>query len=377
MGYEKISIYKDNLDQEKETFKKKYPKEAKFGLEYIRLLGIGEINKGFAVSRRRQIRCIELLKIFIRTIDKPIGSLTKKHMQEYIEKLTNDKVGRIDKKPYSDSVKSDYKIFLKSYLKFRLPKVYTELTDWFDVRRKKRTADALSEKEVEVLLNNCKNPEQRFIIAILFDSGARIEEFLNVRFEDITPPTDNFPYYKINFKQEYSKTSGRDIGMYWKNSTQIIKDYLATLDKSYPNAQIIPKTYNAMRLFISRFGRQTIGKRIHAHLLRKSSSTYYADKLNRQQLCVRYGWDFSSKMPDVYIKRAGVEEGRVKEAVYSSDLNSMRKENEEIKTKLGLSKEQLDNLSIENSSIREVLDTFKKEIAEIKELKKKYALAHN
>jgi len=29
--------------------------------------------------------------------------------------------------------------------------------------------------------------------------------------------------------------------------------------------------------------------------------------LNRQQLCIRYGWAFSSGMPDVYIARAGVD----------------------------------------------------------------------
>ena len=29
--------------------------------------------------------------------------------------------------------------------------------------------------------------------------------------------------------------------------------------------------------------------------------------MNRQQLCIRYGWSFSSRMPDVYIARAGVD----------------------------------------------------------------------
>jgi hypothetical protein len=144
------------------------------------------------------------------------------------------------------------------------------------------------------------------------------------------------------------------------------------LDKSSPESQVLPKTYNAIRLFISRFGRKVIGKRIHAHLLRKSSATYYADKLNRQQLCIRYGWDFSSKMPDIYIKRAGVEEGKVKEQILNTDISSIRKENEEIKTKLGLTKDQLNSISQENANLKFVLSELKGEIDEMKKLRKMF-----
>lgn len=303
-----------------------------------------------------------MLKTILRTYKKPLGSMTKKDMQEYIERLTNDKIRKKDGQPYSDTVKSDFKIFLKSYLKFRLPKKYVELTDWFDVRRKKRTPDTLTEKEIEVLLNNCKNVEQRFMICGLFDSGARIEEFLNIRVEDISEPTDNFPYYKINFKAEYSKTQGRDIGMYWKHSTSAIKDFLKTIDKSNPKAQLIAKTYNASRLFVSRFGKKVLGKRITHHLFRKSSATYFADKLNRQQLCIRYGWDFSSKMPDTYIKRAGVEEGKVKEVILNTDLTELRKENNELKTRVGLIKENNEKeiTSLKEEHKKEKINTAKK-----------------
>lgn len=40
---------------------------------------------------------------------------------------------------------------------------------------------------------------------------------------------------------------------------------------------------------------------------RHSSATYYASKLNRQQLCIRYGWAISSRMPDTYFTRSGVD----------------------------------------------------------------------
>ncbi len=41
-------------------------------------------------------------------------------------------------------------------------------------------------------------------------------------------------------------------------------------------------------------------------MLRHSSATYWAPKMNRYQLCAKYGWAFSSDMPDRYIGRKGI-----------------------------------------------------------------------
>jgi hypothetical protein len=65
--------------------------------------------------------------------------------------------------------------------------------------------------------------------------------------------------------------------------------------------------YDAMRMFLRRLGQEVLKKPVHPHLFRHSSATYYATRLNRQELCYRYGWRFSSNMPDVYISRAGME----------------------------------------------------------------------
>jgi len=68
-------------------------------------------------------------------------------------------------------------------------------------------------------------------------------------------------------------------------------------------------------------------KEIYPHLFRHSSATHYASKLNRQELCYRYGWAFSSDMPDVYISRAGMNNKELDEKFESTELG-------ELKTKL-------------------------------------------
>ena len=45
--------------------------------------------------------------------------------------------------------------------------------------------------------------------------------------------------------------------------------------------------------------------------------------MNRQQLCIRYGWTFSSDMPDVYISRAGVENAELDRQFANSDMQSV------------------------------------------------------
>ena len=96
---------------------------------------------------------------------------------------------------------------------------------------------------------------------------------------------------------------------------------------------IFNKNYDAVRMFLIRLGKKVLKKRIYPHLFRHSSATYLATKLNRQELCYRYGWTFSSNMPDIYISRAGMNNKELDEKFESTELN-------ELKTKL--SKEEFE-----------------------------------
>ena len=73
-----------------------------------------------------------------------------------------------------------------------------------------------------------------------------------------------------------------------------------------------------------RVGKKVLGKSIHFHLFRHSSATYYASRLNRQQLCIRYGWSFSSEMCDVYVSRAGMDNKEIDEAMTNTELSDLQ-----------------------------------------------------
>lgn len=368
MAFKRIEIHKNiNLQSRKEGFRKIAPNDKEYQnvMEFLRLLTLGEIN-GKPIGENRQRKILDMFLIFFKNYDKPTSQTTLEDLRQFKEKLSNNKIKKENGDNYSEETKADLTETIVRYFEYQYPDKLSKwikenkhskmpLRKWFVIKPDKRTPEALSEAEVERLYKACKNATERFLIAVLFDSGARAGEFLNIRFEDVQEPTADFPYYKIDLKEEYSKTEGRVIGLYWKYSTDAIKEYLAECDKTDKTKQVFPHDYDNVRGFLRRIGMRALKRAVHFHLFRKTSATFYAGKLkNRQQLCYRYGWEFSSEMPDVYIKRAGLVEDEVKDRMLNTSLEILQKENQELKTQFGLMKE---------SSSKE-LDSLKKQMDE-------------
>lgn len=328
----KIGIHHRNLEVRKKGLAKwKIPEDEKKRLiKFLEELGLGKVNKGKQVSETRQLKYLDILKIPLEFFNKPSKKLILKDVEDFQKKLISNKVfSKFKKKPFSDATKSDINTALRSYLRWRglNPKLY----DWFDTRVPKKTPDYLSETEIIKLYKNCKNSAERFLIAVLFDSGARAEEFHNIRKEDIQLPTGNDTFVKLTLKEEYSKTKGRVISLYWKNSLEAVRDYLDERKDIKNDEPIFENSYDNTRQTLARLGIKAINKKIHYHLFRHSSATYYANKLNRQELCYRFGWAFSSDMPDIYISRAGMENKQLDESFKGTELEELKRELEKEK----------------------------------------------
>ncbi len=360
MAFNKIEIHNTDFTKRREQFKKRFPKEQKDVFEYLRLCKIGQIGNK-SISEKRERKILDGLIVFFTHVKKPIN---KKSLEDFKEKFLTDKIKKVNGGNYALDTKEDYLVIALRFLNWKYrTKVQTWASEtklfneWFKIKSLKKTPEILKESEIDKLINACRNPTEKFLIAVLVDSGARATEFINLRFEDIIEPTKSFPYYKIDLKEEYSKTDGRTIGLYLKDSTESIRSYLAGCDKSDLKKQVFPNSYDNTRLFLRRLGIRALGRSVNFHMLRKSSATLYASRLNRQQLCIRYGWKFSSDMPDVYIKRAGVQEDEIKDKFVSTDLEKVEKENQELKTKQGIMNDDLENMRKKDKIIFEVLES--------------------
>ena len=80
--------------------------------------------------------------------------------------------------------------------------------------------------------------------------------------------------------------------------------------------------------------KKALDKKVTPHLIRHSSATFDAGFMSHSQLCIKYGWSFSSNMPDVYIKRACVERKAIVEKFKSEKFEDIKKQSDFLKEQL-------------------------------------------
>jgi len=186
----------------------------------------------------------------------------------------------------------------------------------------------------------------RALIMSLFDAGLRVQEALNVKIKDINYLDTANKNKIMRLDVHVSKTEQRNPELLI--SQEHVESWLTVHpDRANPEAYLFtikgkPLSYQTVRMFLQRIAKEFKPPiRLYPHLFRHSSATYYASRLNRQQLCIRYGWTFGSASPDVYINRAGVDNKAVIEAFEAQNLNDLRKENEKLNETMKLLNSEL------------------------------------
>ena len=327
----RIDIYNRSIERRKEGISKwNMPRAEKTALlRFLDDLALGKVNRGKRITELRQWKYVDVLKPALEFFGKSTKTITPKDVERFERSLASGTLKSRKELPYSHASKVDIRRALQIYLRWRIGRIRSEkLTGWLDTRTVSKTPDFLKEQQIEKLYKACKSPRERFLIAVLFDTGARATELHNIRYEDIEIPTATGNHVKIALREEYSKTKGRTISLYWKLSLEAVREYLAEriAEGVKTDEPVYPVNYAASRKFLFRLGERILGRPIHYHLFRHSSATFYASQMNRQQLCIRYGWTFSSNMPDVYIARAGVDMELLDEKFTGTKVESLSQE---------------------------------------------------
>ena len=245
-----------------------------------------------------------ILKKFTQFVQKPMTEVTKDDVLNYFHSLTLA--------PYSIELhKSQIKKFFKWLYNFEATQKVPEQVAWIKVNRSKvykykTKADILTKAEVETIIGVCKNTVEKAMIAVLFDSAARIGEFVNLKVGDV-----------ICEGNEYSicvdgKTGQRTIPL--NNSVKYLLEYL----DGHPNknSRASHLWFSSRNQKYSRCGmfsivkaiarRSQIQKRISCHIFRHSRLTELAHEgMNESQMRVFAGWTNSSMMPAIYLHLSG------------------------------------------------------------------------
>ena len=338
------------------------PQNREIILRFIRDCRLGKTLKRRqkkSIGVARCLKYIQILKKLSRWLNKPFDEVTQKDMERLIENLENDQYpyalpgrhGRpIKTKRLASSTKLDYKKTLRKFYKWLLGGGvnYPELVDWIDTYDPPKEVPALRRPEIERMAD-AVGLRDRTIIMCLFDSGARVEEFLNIRHGDITRAGDT---YKVRIV--HSKTKPRTIHL--PIATKYLTALLDSSDAKDEEAFVFPLTYEALRRMLHRVGKRVLSKRVTPHILRHTSATYYANLLNHQQLCYRYGWTMASDMPNRYIDREGILEEETTRVVKANDLAGLEKQNQSLHEEVALIKQSNEQISEELSKLRRKYD---------------------
>ena len=329
---ERIEIHYCNLEKRKKQISQwKIPVSTKREfLEFLEQLELGKVNRGRKISATRQLKYISMLKLPLEYLNKPTVRLTVADLERFEKALSSGQlISPLRNHPYRQNTMVDIRKLLRIFLRWRLGDAKAlPLTSWFDTRDQHKTPEFLSETEIEQLYKGCSKPEHRFLIAVLFDAGTRAQEFHNLRMEDVFLSEGRENFTRIALKEEYSKTLGRTIALYWKNSAEAVRDFILYRRRMGAKSgdPVFNISYLVAKKFLRRLGQRVLQRNVYYHLFRHSSATYYATKLNRQELCYRYGWKFSSPMPDIYISRAGMESKQLDEKFTQTELGSLKDE---------------------------------------------------
>ena len=320
---------------------------------FMRDYELGKITGKVGNSSGNLLRNLYLLKSSLENIK----TENKQEVEKFLEQLLKDKIKTYNQqkkkyngKAYALKTKKSILKILSVYLKWKHKEKSKDMCEILNIQisTKKDDIEILTEEEIDKIFNEIKDiPDKHFLIAVLNSGGMRAEEFHNIRYSDIVLPKENEMFVKITIKNQFSKTKGRTIQLYDKRVLPIVKKYLTIRlnEGMKPNDPVFLLTYAGVRKWMQRLGKRVLGKNIHYHMFRHISATRLASELNRQQLCIYFGWNFSSPMPDIYIQRAGVTMDDVESKFKNTNYEEQQKEILLLKEQHKDMKESLENLS--------------------------------
>ena len=323
---------------------------------------IGREKKKIAV--KRLVKYIQDLKKLDVYFKKPFDKITEKDMERFISDLEDGILKNPDGKPYAKETQSVIKKIFKKFYKWLLGNNETipPMVRWIDTSIETKDYHAINKEQVESMLATITSNSSfnlirnRALIMVLFDSGARADELLNVRLNQLILENG---LYKIRI--QFSKTKPRTITLPFS------KEYIEQWIDIHPSrdiqlAQLFPIHYNQLRMLIKRAGK-TIGVNITPHSLRHASVTFWCKRLKQYELCYRFGWSMSSKMPQRYIDQEGLEQENVNKIVQADETERLAQTNKILSQRLASLEDTMNRLLGEDiEEVRKIVEKAKKNL---------------
>ena len=261
-----------------------------------------EFEESCKIEELGKLRIAKLLNTLLKIakwLNKDFDKVDKKDIERLII--------RIQENGYSEWTKHDYKVIIKkfySWLRDLEKKEYPLEVKWIKTTIKKSENQNLPNEiikpdEIDKVIEISENPRDKAFVSMLFESGCRISELLNIKIKDINFEND---YAMINVM---GKTGNREIPI--SKSIPLLKSWLNYhLDKENKEAYLFPLEYrNSTKILKKLFEKAKIDKPYNPHQFRHSRASELAKQLTESQMNQFFGWTQSSGMARIYVHLTG------------------------------------------------------------------------
>ncbi|MBS3782617.1 MAG: tyrosine-type recombinase/integrase, partial [Candidatus Thermoplasmatota archaeon] len=269
-------------------------------LEFDRELELNDYSKS------RRYKYLAQLPKMTNDLDVPFEEATRDDIEELI-------IGLKRRDDINDTTKNDYKKLLKRFYKWVNDGEYPDCVSWLEINYNnnngKLPEEMLVEEDIEELIKNAKNPRDKALISILWETGARIGELVDLTIGSIE---DHEHGFKIVVD---GKTGSRRIPLIESVPylNKWLKEHSGREDKTAPLWINIGEVntgekmnYRAIRKMLNDVKkRSSVDKPVNPHNFRHSRATYMATRFTEAQMCEWFGWVQGSDVPSKYTHLSG------------------------------------------------------------------------
>ncbi|WP_367344145.1 tyrosine-type recombinase/integrase [Methanomethylovorans sp.] len=239
-------------------------------------------------------------------IDKPLDTLTEDDFNLLLVTLQNEKgIEQAGLRNYKKVTKKFFNVITsdeppKWVRKLQLKTIDTPV----------QPSDLLTQKEFDSLMEACRHPRDKALIAVLADSGIRIGALASCRIKNVEFNQYGATVYLSKTGQANKTTPAKGIPLTW--STGHINQWLAIHPfRDDPEAPLwitmamdgTPMSYQSLLRTVKSLGQRAgIKKRVHPHGFRHMAITHWIlDGYNEQEIKHRAGWSKgSTRMFKIY-----------------------------------------------------------------------------
>lgn len=277
------------------------------------------------LSQDRVLRYLSSFNTLGNSIGFALDQADKEQVKDLVADINQGRIERQDNtdKDYSPWTLAEFKKALKKFYKWQTGEEKPDIVDFVTVhvkqhKRKKLDPDTLLQpRHVKELVKRATNPRDKTLLFLMWETGARLEEILSLKWKDVKLKTGQEEISKIKFRK--SKSQPRQVPV--KESEPAIKNWKTSHPRPERKEHVFvnlngsitqmkaTNVYNIINKVEKKADIPDI-KKTNPHHFRKSRATFLASQgWNAPQLCQFFGWsDFKTAKTYITLAKSDLED---------------------------------------------------------------------